>query len=442
MDKARLGVLLISLFFIISIVASGLLYNVPEAPQQPQDGLSDLEPTKISMEARDIPATVTLFLPKLRIVAETKGSTSINVIDGSIYSIPGVRKVESYYLPLEQTELATGLIYIADIFLSNDLNSEQALSLIEEIPSLENIEGLSYALVELPQEIEFINPDLNISKTYSFRGNETDALVSLATMQGDEIKVSIAATFIGNDVLSVLAFETKNITATPLFGETSIEAGIASLEPKLLLDITTNYSQLPALEEVERQLLQMEGIVDFNLTKPFLEAKISLIADANISEQSAADLNSFLYTLSDDIIFYNQNFFRASLFFEEGTDLLPLKEIINEKLEELDLNVTVRETVGHATAEIPIESKDASVIPKIKSLLKSNGFEEFSLYQPGQISPTEISSEETGNTYSIDSALVEAFFSQPHSVGETIQLDVTYYIVREKIAAITAIEKE
>jgi len=440
MDATRIGVIAISSFFILSIVATAFIYSFPEPEPPVSDFFDDLEPTQLAAEADEVQGKVLLLLPKLKLMSNTS-KTDIFAIDASIAPIQGVKRVDSFFSQQNETELALGLIYIADVLLEANASAEDVFSEISENPFLDSPQGFPFVLVSLPKEIEFTNPDLNISKTYSLKRNEAESLASFETLVGDEVEISLNAVFVGDEVVSLVGYETKNITSEPVFGETSATAAIAFLEPTLLLDISAEYSQLSLLDEVKQQAFSLSGIKDLNLNAPEIEAKLSLVGDGNLSAETASDLNSFLNTLSDDVIFYNQDFFRASLFFEQGTDLAPLKAIISEKLSELGIEGTlIAEPIGHAFGEISLESGNAStVFSGLESIIESKGFSEFSIQQPGQAELSEITHEET--VYPIESGLVDAMFSQQHAVGKTVPLAITYYIVREEIAFANAVEE-
>ncbi|MDP6670293.1 MAG: hypothetical protein QGI60_00575, partial [archaeon] len=131
--------------------------------------------------------------------------------------------------------------------------------------------------------------------------------------------------------------------------------------------------------------------------------------------------------------------FSSSLFFEQGTNLQPVKASVEAKLEELDLDeITLRESVGHAYVEIELVNGEAAPLAEIESLLATNGFSEFSSVQPGKISLAEIETE--FGLFEIDSGLVDAGFVKSHSVGDKAQVNVTYSIVREQLVEIGAVE--
>ena len=442
MDNTKLAVLLISAFFVISIIASGFIYMPPSIDQEPANELDELPETQLPMSVEGVEAKVVLLLPKLKLVANTQ-ELNINNLDSSIYAMQGVQRVSSFFrINPEVDEITTGFIYVADLQLSKSADKEEIIADLFSNTSFETTDVFAFALVDLPSDIEFTNSDLELTRPYSLPRNEAEAIVSTSTLRGDELTVNIEAVFIGEQPISLVAYELENITATPLSQENTINAPVAFLEPILLLDISTYYSQLPLLPEIEGKIHAMEGVQDFNLTKPSLEAQLTLIADNNINAENAADLNLFLSGLSNDIIFYNADSFRASLLFEQGTSLQPIADSIEEKLGQLSLDtVIIREQLGHAIAEIPLESGNVNfAMLAIPSLLKSKGLE-FSLYQPGEISLTEITSEETEQTYAIDANVVSSFFSKQHSINEEVEVVVTYSIVREEIAAITAIEE-
>ncbi len=439
MDKLKFGALFISVFFVVSIIASGFLYTPPPIDKEPTDQLPDINPTQISMQAENVEARVVLLLPKLRVGAAAKETNDISSIDSSIYAIQGVKRVVSRYSMSDETEFGTGLIYIADVQLSGDADAEQVFSQVQQIESLEAVDGFASALVSIPEEIEFTNPDLNVSKFQSLKRNETEALVSFETIREDQILVSISATFIGLDAIDVVAFEVENLAAAPSFGESTLEAEVASLDTIMLVDIKTDYSGLAGLEAVEQGIASLAQVSDLNLTEPFLDAKLSLSADGNISEETASDLNAFLHSLSDDVIFYNLSNFNASLFFEQGTGLQPVRDSLEAKLEELGLGeITLRESIGHAYLELELVSGESAPLAEIEELLAANGFDEFSSVQPGKISLAEVETE--FGSFEIDSGLVDSGFVKSHSVGDKAQVSVTYSIVRGQLSEIGAVE--
>ncbi|MAG21909.1 MAG: hypothetical protein CL943_01205 [Candidatus Diapherotrites archaeon] len=440
MDKAQIGALLIAVFFVGSIIGSSLLFTPPPISQAPTTNPDDIQPTQLSMEASNIEATVVLILPKLKIVAETS-EINIEELDTSIYSVEGVKRIASFYSQVDQSEIAAGLMYVADIQLIAGTDAEEVFEQIKEKPGLEQAEGFPFALVTLPSEIDFINAQLDITKSHSLRRAESEALIAFDTERGDELRVNLSATFIGEDPLNLFAYELQNTSIITVPGEAVVEAEIASLQPKLLFDITTNYSQLPLLEELETELANTPGLSDTNLFKPFIEPKISLINDTNISEEKAADLNVLVASLSDDTIFYNEISFRASLFFEDGTDLAPLKAQLQEKLDELELSaVVIQETIGHATGGAFLKSEDASQeMELVKNLIEDKGFETFLVLQEGQIVLEKVDWDDE-TSYEIESGLVDTAFSKSHSVGDTVTVRVAYTLVRNKIDEISAFE--
>ena len=438
MDKLKFGALFISVFFVVSIVASGFLYTPPPVDTGPTDQLPDINPTQISMQADNVEATVVLLLPKIRVGAATS-ETNIASIDSSIYAIPGVKRVTSFYTQSGDTELAAGLIYVADVQLSKDADAKEIFSQVQQIESLNAVDGFASALVSVPEEIEFTNIDLNVSKIQSLKRNETEVMASFETLRGDQILISISATFIGIDAIEVMAFESETISGAASFGESTLEAEVASLDTILLVDIETDYSSLPGLEAVHQGILSLAQVSDLNITEPFLDAKLSFASDGNIPEETASDLNAFLHTLSDDVIFYNFSNFSTSLFFEQGTDLQPVKVSVETKLEELGLEgITSRESIGHAFLELELVSGEAAPLAEIESLLEANGFSKFSSVQPGKISLAEI--ETDFGLFEIESGLVDTGFLKSHSVGDKAMLSVTYSIAREQLAEIGAVE--
>ena len=361
MDKAKLGALLISIFFVGSIIGYGFIYNLPQVGQEPTDQLPNLDPTQISMQASRVQADIVLMLPKIRLIAETE-ELNINTINSNIYAVQGVKGVSSLFQQVDSPEVATGLLYIADVQISSGEQAEEVFSNIQESVSFERLDGFAYALLAVPEEIEFSRTDLNISKTASLRRNESEALVYFGAKKGDPVKINIEATFLGTEITNVLAYEVKNV---------------------FLLAFDVSYAQTSLLDSLEAELSLIEGVLELELSEPYLEAKLLLSKEgAPLPTEVVSDLNAFIQTLSDDTIFYNESFFSASLFFEDGTDLVPIKAQLDEKLGELLLSdVSLSESKGQVSGSFILESDDSSKVGEMEALLEQKGFENISIVQ-------------------------------------------------------------
>ncbi len=444
MEKARWGALLISVFFVVSILGTFLLYTPPQI--QPSDSiLPDIAPTQLSMDAENVPATVELIFPKFMLIAQTSES-NITDIDGAIYALGNVRRINSRFSMGSIPELGAGMHYLADVQLDEGISIGEIAALVYLIESFETAEIFPYALISVPQDIEFTHPDLNIFREGSLIDNAAEAVVSTDTIAGDEILVNITATFVGSDVVGATAFEIENLTAVPVNGSVVLESKVASLEPSLLLDLETDYSGTAQLDAIESEIRAIANVSDFNLSAPFLEAKVSVVKDENISDQLASDLNDFLHTLTADLTFYNSGFLRAGLFFDVGTDLAPIKRSILAKLDELEIEGTaLQEPIGHAFGEAVLLSSDASgTMGEISSIIDACSLE-FELIQPGEVLVTdaEITNEETGLTYIVESQLVGTGFSDsPPQPDNSVNVYADYRILRGEITLIRAREIE
>ncbi len=439
MDKAQTMALIVAILMVASIVGYSVIYSGPQIEKPTNTTPPTTNPVQLAMQASNVPATVVLILPKISFVASTEQS-NINVLDSAIMEIEGVRGVASRYSMGEETQLGTGLIYIAEVQLLEQTDPALVLEKLDQISELKTIAGFPYALIEIPKSIEFTHADLNLSKIYDLERNEAQVIISVGTLVGDEIVVSLEANFLGNDVLEMNAYEEENPALESMDGIAVFEAEISSLESSLELEIRHNYSTLLELDAIESEINGIEGATGLELSKQFIDAKIMLALDTNLSEQTSTDLNDFLHTLSDDVIFYNKDFFRASLFFEQGENLIPTEEAIQEKLDELKLDASIGEPFGRASGTVQLEGNAGTVRNLIESMLENKDLE-FTLFQQGQVLLEEITDEETATTYAIESGLVDAKFISVHAAGETVEMEFSYSILRNAITAITAEEK-
>ena len=441
-----------ALFIVVIMAAStvgfAVLYRTPDQQDSggsDDTGTPDQPATAIDFQANNIDATVLQLLPSVRVGAETT-QTDISALNSAIYQIKGVKKVTGSFQQWQQTTLGRGYVYIADISYSRDYNAAYIIEKLGAEVGLQSISGMVYCEVRLPKRILFesANTDLNLSREYDLNGNSAEGLVSLQTIPGDELKADITATFLGAKPANISAVERENISATPVQGSVSLSAPVESLEKTLLLSASVKFSQQEKIPDLNNGIKAIDGIVDANISAQDAQPLLFIESEQVIDEAKSRDLNEFLMDLNAESVYAPNGPLSASLLFAQSTtagQLLEKKQMIENKLGALDINATVSEGTGSITGQAELASEDSTKQGEELEKLFAGAGMELEDHQPGKISVSGIFDPETGKTNAIDSNSVQAFLLPGHAPQQSASVEITYQLVRGKIAGIYAVEK-
>ncbi len=437
----------IAVIMIGSIVGVTVFYSFPDQEQGPGQGNGDepvLPATAINFVAENIEVKVDQMLPTIRIQAETN-ETDLVVINSSIYAIEGIKRVNAGFEQSPYTLLGTGYVYVAEISFDNDLNLGVMLERIGEETSLEYIDGYTFALIELPSIIEMQseNSDLGLFQTYEFSENISEALVGFDTMEGDQLTVLITATFIGNDATNIMAFEETNLTATPVEKSTMVEAEISSLENTVFFETELPYSLFDSLSLLEEEIAVIDDVNNASVFISGVEAKLSINGE-EIEEAKFSELEIFLNDINAGGVSVENNPLSAEISFEEITSssFSEKKELIEEKIEELEIEASVEEINGMLSGQVQLESNDSrqSTLSLI-TLLESKGIVTETM-QLGELAVQELPNPDDSEiSYSVDTGLVQAMLKTGHSIGDLVNVNVDYVLVRSIVRSAQATEK-
>jgi hypothetical protein len=431
--------LLVAMLMVGSIVGFTAFYQFPEPEQNPGPGPEE-PPTTLDYTAEEVEATAVDMLPTLVIWGETS-ETDITAIDSSILALEGITRVRGKFVE-GQSSLGTGYLYSAEIGFSSGLEAEDVAKMVEEKTSLENVLGVTYALVELPETIrlETVDETLGLSRDYNFSEGVTEAIVELWTREGDSLLVSVDATLVGNQASNIVVMEQENLTAKPVFQKAFLEAPVDSLEPELLFSAFFSYSQLDSLQGLEADINSLGGIEGSAVSVPEVLPKISLFGES-VEETAFTELESFLQDLNAAVSLENDPLggyaaFRAETTSQQFEEFVALVE---SKLADLNIEAEVFRESGNLSGTAEISSADSGQPGHaLENLFEEKGLE-FEIWQPGTASISEIKDENT--VYSVN-VPVQGFFKTGHSIGETVPLDVQYSLVRGGISSIQATEEE
>ncbi len=432
--------LVIAVLMVGSIVGFTAFYNFPDQDQNNDPGPGpEKTATAIDYTAESVEARVAGMLPTLTIWGETTG-TDVVAIDGSILELEDITRVRGKFVEA-QSSLGTGYLYSAEIGFSSGLEAEAVAEMVEEQTVLENVLGAAYALVELPETIKLKTADesLGLTRDYNFSEGITEAIVELWTREGDELKVSVDVTIVGNQASNIMVVEEENLSAKPVYKTTALEAPIESLEPELLFSAYFSYSLLDSLQGLEADINALEGFFGSEVSIPGVLPKVSFSGDS-VQKPAFAELESFLKDLNAAVSLENDPLGGYAAF-QSKTNSSKFDEfvsLIESKLSDLNIEAEVFKESGQLSGTAGLASADSTQAgTALNQLLGKKGLE-FEVWQPGLVSLTEISDQNT--VYNVE-VPVSGFFKTGHFPGEQVSLEVEYSLVRGGVSSIQATEQ-
>ena len=436
----------IAVLLIASIVGVTAFYSFPDQDNgnNDGDGLTDLPPTAIEFVAEDVEAVVFQLLPSIHIVAETV-KTDVIALNTSIYSIEGIKRVNGSFQQWSYTNLGTGFIYIADISFDADLNSAFILEALANETSLQYVEGRNYALVELPKKVSMHSADevLNLSREYEFSENITEAMVGFGSIEEDVLKVELSATFIGEQATNILASESKNVTATPEEKNVLLSAPVAELEETLLFNAEVKRSSLENLDSLEQDINAVNGILNAQVFVPGIVAKINISGTGALEEQTLSNFESFLNDLNAENVSLENAPLSGFVLFNSkisSQDFLEKLSAIKAEAAGFEIDTLIEEETGFLSGQAALASVNSGPQGStITALLEAKGIEA-DIKQPANLTLFEISDSE-GNTYAVPTGSIAAMLSSGHSLGEDVEVEVGFVIVRNLFNSAFAEEK-
>ncbi len=441
MDSKQLMALLIIVVMAASTIGFTVFYNFPDQENNgnqppPLDG----EPTEMVFTAEDVPATVSDLLPSIRIKAETT-ATDISSLMKAIYAIEGVRKANGRFQAASDTVFGTGFVFVGDISFDADLNSSHIIERLEQQASLSNIDGLQFALVELPKKVIVFNKDMNISRDLNLSENVSEALVGFAAIKGDELLLGINATFFGATLRQLDVFETLNITAEPVAKTALLSVPIKSLENRLLFGAPVSFSQLEPIRDLNARIRSISGFVDANVEIPELKPEISVSSDVNLSEQNANDLNKLLYDLNAVKVDISTTPLSATILFPAsitGSEFEQKFAMVGQIFYLSSIEASIKQDRGFLSGQIELSSSDSKQpVSDLNALL---GGISAQVQQPASLAVNEIFDSDSGKTLLVPKEEISALLLPGHSLSEQVTVSVEYDLVRGEIASANATE--
>lgn len=442
---------LMSIFIIVVMVGSILGFSIlytggrDETPSPTNEPSPFDEGTILNMDSGPVEGKIIELLPKILFSAGTD-EAEINEIDALLYSINGIYRIDSRYRQNTEPSISGALIYIAEIsFDDSSISAEELMDAIRENTEevLFGQEAYKIVLVSIPKEVEFTEPDLNLTRTHVFDEPLTQAYVTIDSLKGDEIEIIIRASFSGKALVSSIAYLNSNITASPEYILLEKDVSIDSLKDELFFSVEMNYSSFLEEDELKERILSLEGINELELNLSLPQNYISIeITDENASSFTQ-DLNSFLTDFNGIVFFsFEENeLFEVFAAFEEEFNLNEFKTQFSEKLTSLELQeFSFIESKGIASGDIDFSGEVLTATDSLEFLFNSLSFEEAMIFQKGSTTASFLTDPETEKEYLVEEGSFELFLPPGHSVGETISVEIRFTGVRDKATAIEAVE--
>ena len=443
MDSGKIFAIVIAIIMLGSTVGFAFwsVSNAQENNPTPTDNTPQQPATEVSYQAENIDANVIEILPSIRIVGLSK-ELNINKIDSAIYSLEGVKSVSSVFSNASGT-----FYYVATIAFSagSQASANSVVSEIQDKNILSGVDGYSFAIIELEKKILFQseNQDLNLPKEYEFSDSASNALIGFSSIKGDALKVTVSATFSGNTLTQLSAIETQNLAAEPFFGEASLSAPISSLGGEMLFSGNVFFSGIPNEASLKEKLSALQDVNGSELSVPSIAPKLFISAPLAISEIQLHDLNVTIQSLQPQSAdFSNTDSFSASIAFDTDKNLSDAKKQIQAALASIKItDADVSESFGQVSGTVYLSKTDANPSAALQKLLAADSLQEILIFQKAALHIEQVFDAGTNSNYAIDSNSVDALVKPGHSVGDSINAKLNYYLLRKKIAYIAAQEE-
>ncbi len=437
---------LMSWFIIIVMVGSilGFAIIASQGRESPPPEPPPIDaPTVISFKADDVDANVAQMFPSMFLTCSTN-ETDIERIDSDIYSIEGIKRINSFYRRTTDEAIEGALLYIGEIGFAEGYVAKELLEEIKKIDYLYGTEAYALGLVALPPTVILENSDLNLTKEHTFNNPLSQAYLSIDTIKGDSLIVSLEVGVAGERETGILAFESYNLTAAPKAISLTEELQIDSLQPKLFFEGRTDYSNSISVDfnKLEKEIIGLEHVESLSMHKSdiiFPSVLIELDGNYEALEQDISNLLNDLNGITNSDLYLDQS--ALSFDFDLESDFPVLKSSVLEGLQDLGIGVKeLNEPEINVTGDLNIASEDAAAIALSLSSLFDEKNLEVEVRQYAYFTVDSFTGPDTNNMYVLDVNKFGAKIMPTHNLGEKVELDIFFYGIRGRAVAIQAEE--
>ena len=373
-------------------------------------------PTAVPYEVPTVDATVLELFPTIIIIAKS-GDFELNETTSKILSIEEVISINNAQF---FDSASSNENFRADIRLNSPESIQTAFDSISAIESLTNIQIFPQALVSLPESVEFRNEGLDLTQEHTFVEPQTQAYVTMNTLKGDELTVSLNASFEGSVLVSLNAFELSNSSSASQIYFTDDSFSIASLENEFLVRGSVDYSQRELLENAKTIIEENNGASTIQVS-PLNTSMSVYFSDSNsfFAEDLNFLLSSFEGVVSNNIAPDNS---LVIVVFDPETDFDFLKTSLEEELNSFGFDVErIEEPVVSLQGTIQAESKEAL----LESIEQTNIIIE--PLQKATIEADSIFIPDANTSFPLSAGSFEAFVNLERSQGDQVNLSLVIF---------------
>ena len=376
---------------------------------------------------------------------------NIDKINAKVRDANGITGINwsKYSNPEQGSEFS--FAYAAEITYDNSKYSAEQV--VENISGsaegvLYGVEAAALGLVVLPKEIELSNADLNLTKAHKLEDQFSNAYLSTEGRKGDALKVVVNVTLSGEELINILAFESKNLTAEAVSLSLEGKYALSELDRRIIIYGDVNYSYLPDGNALKAELLAINGIENADV-EIFPEMKrINLnIYDSNTASRQD-DLNSALSSIAGITNFFfvpvDENKLYMAIDFNDAQPFANLRNEITNKISALGISesgIELNEPGASLNIDLNTSAEQtAEIYAALKTLFAQKNIST-TIYQTGKSNTNFLTTQDANKSYTIDANYLPLFAIPGHSIGEEIDLKIDFYGKRDKAIAIRAVEK-
>ncbi|MDO8625648.1 MAG: hypothetical protein Q7R47_06195, partial [Candidatus Diapherotrites archaeon] len=253
----------------IAIISGGNT-NAPDTTQP----LAPIDADNQTTLAFDATVNAKVFKPLNRLIFfGCTRETDIQKIDSRIVQLEGV-STANYISSFRQDASCEGLLYVAQFSYMPTVGPDTIAAQAQQSPLFVQAPFvLLQALVSVPAMVTFHNAAFDLNKTYTFPDPLLTAYVSSQTIANDPIELQISATFTGNTISQLQAYEQSNPALAKVTRQASRLWTVDLLHPLLIFSADTNYSaqlEPSVLTPLLERLPDVNGVqMAYQPTAPF-----------------------------------------------------------------------------------------------------------------------------------------------------------------------------
>jgi hypothetical protein len=420
---------IIAIIVIILFIGSmfvGVVYR-PEKPNNIPENIDNNAP--LEYYTAESEAVIINKFAKFIISSETTEYDTI-VIEDNIKKIKGVKTINSNFNNIDENTIA----YLGIITFENDYR-DQIINNLQEIDFFTNIEIYEYALLEISQNIVFTSmSDENITIDYYLPTKKYEGIVSISSLEEDNITSNLQAIFKNEELYRLTIFEIQNISAQPIMISDSKTYPILSWNKEINIESITNFEND----------VNLENILDYNYT---ITKDHTKNLEYNISElENTYDLNSELQLIKDEnnsiIMDYeidlNKNILNIN--FAENLNLQEFKNLKNMFYENYNLDDRKIEKDLNKNIYFKILENDIDV-NNIKEILNLENITINNITKPAIVEINDLNISNAIYTYDQNTTTVDLSYPKNKDLQE-IELNISAYAIRTEIMFLMASEKK